>query len=122
MPADTPIHTDDLEQLEIEACARPLRRQMPSLKVASASATRSFAIGCSISPAVSRGHLLIRPLSDLRVFSARAALGDVERIYRYFLPLNPGAARRIAEEVFLAGDSLAHFPNRGPAWPPSGDA
>lgn len=30
-----------------------------------------------------------------------------------FLPLNLGAARRIAEEVFLAGDSLAHFPNRG---------
>jgi plasmid stabilization system protein ParE len=46
---------------------------------------------------------------------ARAALRDVQRIYDFLLPLNPAAARRMAEAVLEAGDSLARFPDRGRA-------
>jgi toxin ParE1/3/4 len=42
-----------------------------------------------------------------------AALADIEAIHAYLLPLNPWAARNVAQELAVAGDSLAVFPNRG---------
>lgn len=42
--------------------------------------------------------------------SARA---DLVRIVRYLAQENPIAARRMARELVLAGDSLALFPRRG---------
>jgi toxin ParE1/3/4 len=41
------------------------------------------------------------------------ALADVARISRYIATENPIAARRVARELLLAGDSLAIFPRRG---------
>ena len=41
------------------------------------------------------------------------AIADVERITLYVGQENPVAARRIARELLLAGDSLAMFPRRG---------
>lgn len=41
------------------------------------------------------------------------ALADVARIARYLATENPIAARRVARELLLAGDSLAIFPRRG---------
>ncbi|WP_158744751.1 type II toxin-antitoxin system RelE/ParE family toxin [Acidisphaera sp. L21] len=48
------------------------------------------------------------------VWTARA-LADVRRITRYVTSENPVAARRIAREILVAGDSLALFPYRGRA-------
>ena len=42
--------------------------------------------------------------------SARA---DVIRLVRYIAEENPIAARRVARELILAGDSLIVFPRRG---------
>ncbi len=42
-----------------------------------------------------------------------AARNDVARIAGYIAEENSCAATRIAQELLLAGDSLALFPNRG---------
>jgi toxin ParE1/3/4 len=49
----------------------------------------------------------------VRVVWSDAALGDVELIQDYLRPFNPSAAARVAEDLVLAGDSLATFPHRG---------
>jgi len=41
------------------------------------------------------------------------AIDDVLRVLRYIETGNPIAARRVAREFFLAGDSLIKFPRRG---------
>jgi len=41
------------------------------------------------------------------------ALADVARIARYIATENPVAARAVARELLLAGDSLVQFPLRG---------
>lgn len=46
------------------------------------------------------------------VWSA-AALADLARIARHVAAENPLAARRVARELLLAGDSLEVFPRRG---------
>lgn len=42
-----------------------------------------------------------------------SALADIRRILDYIASENPAAARRIAQELVLAGDSLELFPLRG---------
>jgi plasmid stabilization system protein ParE len=42
-----------------------------------------------------------------------SALADVARIIRHIAAENPIAARHVARELALAGDSLALFPRRG---------
>ena len=42
-----------------------------------------------------------------------AARNDVVRIAHHIAAENPRAATRIAQELLVAGDSLALFPNRG---------
>lgn len=42
-----------------------------------------------------------------------AARNDVARIAHHVAAENPRAATRIAQELLVAGDSLALFPNRG---------
>lgn len=42
-----------------------------------------------------------------------AALADIARIVRHIAAENPRAARRMARELLLAGDSLELFPRRG---------
>jgi toxin ParE1/3/4 len=37
----------------------------------------------------------------------------VRRAYNYIYDFNPGAAVRMAEALFKAGDSLVNFPHRG---------
>ena len=49
----------------------------------------------------------------MKVVWSPEALDDVARTYDYLEPLNPVAARRIAESLLIAGDSLATFPERG---------
>jgi toxin ParE1/3/4 len=44
-----------------------------------------------------------------------SALADIRRILDYIAAENPAAARRIAQELVLAGDSLELFPQRGRA-------
>lgn len=44
-----------------------------------------------------------------------AARADVLRLVRHIAEENPIAARKIARELVLAGDSLAVFPRRGRA-------
>ena len=46
------------------------------------------------------------------VWTDQAAL-DVERIASYIAQENPAAARRVARELLIVGDSLALFPYRG---------
>jgi plasmid stabilization system protein ParE len=46
------------------------------------------------------------------VWRARA-LADVGRIVRYIAADNPVAAKRVGQELLLAGDSLTLFPRRG---------
>lgn len=46
------------------------------------------------------------------VWTDQAAL-DVERIASYIAQENPAAARRVARELLIAGDSLGMFPRRG---------
>ena len=43
----------------------------------------------------------------------KAALTDVARIASHIAQENPIAARQVARELLLAGDSLAIFPRRG---------
>lgn len=49
----------------------------------------------------------------MRVRWSDVALRDVSRIHDYLYDFNPLAARRIAETLLLAGDSLGTFPRRG---------
>jgi plasmid stabilization system protein ParE len=42
-----------------------------------------------------------------------AARNDIARIASHIAEENPRAATRIAQELLVAGDSLALFPNRG---------
>lgn len=47
------------------------------------------------------------------VIFSPAALGDLVRIRAYIGHFNPAAARRMAERIVAAADSLATFPERG---------
>jgi toxin ParE1/3/4 len=49
----------------------------------------------------------------VKVVWSPEALDDVARTFDYLLPLNPVAARRIVEALFIAADSLVMFPERG---------
>ena len=49
----------------------------------------------------------------MNVVWTEAAARDVERIANYITLDNPAAARRVARELLLAGDSLTMFPHRG---------
>ncbi len=49
----------------------------------------------------------------MRVIWSPQALRQVERASDYLLDFNPRAAVRLAEGLVAAGDSLAHFPDRG---------
>ncbi|CAO3445569.1 plasmid stabilization system [Azospirillum argentinense] len=49
----------------------------------------------------------------MRVVWRAAARADLVRILRYVSQENPVAARRLAQELVLAGDSLQVFPRRG---------
>ena len=49
----------------------------------------------------------------MKVRWSDVALRDVSRIHDYLYDLNPVAARRIAETLLVAGDSLPTFPRRG---------
>jgi plasmid stabilization system protein ParE len=49
----------------------------------------------------------------LNVVWTAGALRDLSAIRAYLDPFNPVAARRIAQALLLAGDSLALFPSRG---------
>jgi len=43
----------------------------------------------------------------------QAAQADVQRIFAHIADENPIAARQVARELLLAGDSLSMFPHRG---------
>jgi toxin ParE1/3/4 len=49
----------------------------------------------------------------MRVKWTVAALSDLERVRIYIGHFNPTAARRMAERLVAAADSLADFPERG---------
>ncbi|MBD0274006.1 MAG: type II toxin-antitoxin system RelE/ParE family toxin [Acetobacteraceae bacterium] len=49
----------------------------------------------------------------MKVVWSAPALRDPAAIRAYLCSFNPVAARRIARELRLAGDSLASFPSRG---------
>jgi len=49
----------------------------------------------------------------VRVVWTKTALRGVWRAYDYIHEFNPGAAQRMAEALFAAGDSLVNFPHRG---------
>jgi plasmid stabilization system protein ParE len=49
----------------------------------------------------------------VKVTWTEPALVELEAIYDFLSPMNPAAARRIAEEILLAADSLSLFPYRG---------
>ena len=49
----------------------------------------------------------------MRVVWTDQAARDVERITRHIAQDNPTAARRMARELLVAGDSLVMFPRRG---------
>lgn len=49
----------------------------------------------------------------MRVAWTDDALEDIEATYDYLARFNPVAAQRVAEALFIAGDSLAVFPHRG---------
>lgn len=49
----------------------------------------------------------------MTVFWREDARNDVARIAAYIAIDNPVAARQVARELFLAGESLAVFPKRG---------
>jgi len=49
----------------------------------------------------------------VRVVWRAAARADLVRILQYISQENPIAARRLAQELVLAGDSLQVFPRRG---------
>ena len=51
--------------------------------------------------------------AGVRVEWRPAALDDRAAIFAFLLERNPYAAASVAEEVLLAGDSLATFPYRG---------
>lgn len=43
----------------------------------------------------------------------RRAVADLHRIAKHIADENPLAARRVLQELLLAGDSLTEFPRRG---------
>jgi toxin ParE1/3/4 len=49
----------------------------------------------------------------VQVIWSPASLREVARIYRYIADFNPQAARKLAQELVVTGDSLAEFPERG---------
>jgi len=49
----------------------------------------------------------------MRVRWRASALDDIGRIHDYIRQHNPDAARRLVEELVVAGDSLSTFPYRG---------
>jgi toxin ParE1/3/4 len=49
----------------------------------------------------------------LNVVWTAGALRDLDAIRAYLGSLNPVAARRVAQALLLAGDSLSLFPSRG---------
>ncbi|MEE3626597.1 type II toxin-antitoxin system RelE/ParE family toxin [Nitrospirillum sp. BR 11752] len=49
----------------------------------------------------------------MKVIWRNAALADVGRIAQHIAEENPVAARQVARELVLAGDSLGTFPHRG---------
>lgn len=49
----------------------------------------------------------------MKVEWRKAASADVRRISRNLAEENPTAARRVARDLLLAGESLALFPRRG---------
>lgn len=49
----------------------------------------------------------------MSVFWRQAAYADVARIVQHIAEENPIAARQVAREILLAGDSLTMFPQRG---------
>ncbi len=49
----------------------------------------------------------------MTVFWRQSASADVARIVRHIASENPIAARQVAQELLLAGDSLTLFPLRG---------
>jgi len=51
----------------------------------------------------------------VKVVWQAAALADIKRILVYITNENPAAARRIARELVIAGDSLEILPQRGRA-------
>jgi toxin ParE1/3/4 len=51
----------------------------------------------------------------VKVLWQAAALDDIRRLVEYIAAENPAAARRIAQELVVAGDSLTLFPQRGRA-------
>jgi toxin ParE1/3/4 len=61
-----------------------------------------------------RGRLYGRAASPPVTVDWRpAALADIRLIVTHISEENPFAARRVARELLLAGDSLAVFPRRG---------
>ena len=50
---------------------------------------------------------------QLSVIWSDEAIRDIEHVVAYLAPLNPLAARTLARDLFIAGDSLATFPHRG---------
>ncbi len=49
----------------------------------------------------------------MKVIWRTVALADIGRIVAHIAKENPVAARRVAQELVVAGDSLDWFPNRG---------
>lgn len=49
----------------------------------------------------------------MRIVWTSPALADVAATYRYISRFNPNAARRVAEGLVIAGDSIGTFPERG---------
>jgi toxin ParE1/3/4 len=49
----------------------------------------------------------------VEVIWTRDALRDIDRAYRYIAEHNPVAARRVADALLAAGDSLSEMPRRG---------
>lgn len=49
----------------------------------------------------------------MRVIWTEPALDEIARVYEYLLDFNPRAAKRVAEGLHDAGESLNHLPHRG---------
>lgn len=49
----------------------------------------------------------------MRVRWAESALDDIDQIVQYVGRFNPAAARRVAQALLDAGESLCRFPTRG---------
>lgn len=46
----------------------------------------------------------------MQVIWTRAAVREAQHVHDYLADFNPKAAIRVAEALYKAGDSLAHFP------------